>query len=183
MLKSKAISNENGNYPILETERLIIRPLTYEQLLKYAQNDHSLEAELGLQKSARTISAELKEALEETLIPAVADPSKNYLYHTLWTAISKVDNKMIGDLCIIGEPNAAGEIEIGYGTYDAFQGQGLMTEMVSGMILWAKSQSLVKAIIAFTEKTNAASYRVLEKNGFKRTAETATTIHWKLELS
>lgn len=181
MLKSKAISNQNGNYPILETERLIIRPLTYEQLLKYAQNDQSLEAEFQLQKSSRTISAELKEALEETLIPAVADPGKNYLYHTLWTAISKADNKMIGDLCITGEPNAAGEIEIGYGTYDAFQGQGLMTEMVSGMILWAKSQSIVKAIIANTEKTNAASGRVLQKNGFNQTAENEDMLHWKLQ--
>lgn len=65
---------------------------------------------------------ELKEALEQTILPNVADHTKNYLYSTLWTAISKAENKMIGDLCIVGEPNAAGEIEIGYGTYVEFQG-------------------------------------------------------------
>jgi ribosomal-protein-alanine N-acetyltransferase len=31
-----------------------------------------------------------------------------------------MDNKMVGDLVIVGEPNADGEIEIGYGTYDEF---------------------------------------------------------------
>ena len=35
---------------------------------------------------------------------------------------------MIGDLCMVGEPNADGEIEIGYGTYEQFQGKGFMTK-------------------------------------------------------
>jgi len=172
---------ESSNFPQIETERLIIRPLTYEQLLKYARNDLSLEAEFQLEKSPRTISAALQEALEETLIPAVADPGKNYLYNTLWTAIAKAENKIIGDLCIIGEPNSSGEIEIGYGTYDEFQGRGLMTEMVSGMVSWAKSQSAVKAILASTEKSNTASIRVLQKNDFHQTAENENMLQWKLQ--
>jgi RimJ/RimL family protein N-acetyltransferase len=112
----------------------------------------------------------------------VADKTKNYLYSTLWTAISKTENKMIGDLCIVGEPNAAGEIEIGYGTYDAFQGRGYMTEMVGGMIEWAKAQKTVKAIVATTDKTNTASFKVLEKNHFIKISETDTSFHWKLYL-
>ena len=88
---------------------------------------------------------------------------------------------MIGDLCIMGEPNAAGEIEIGYGTYDEFRGQGLMTEMVSGMLSWAKSQSVVKAIIASTEKSNTASIRVLQKNNFQQTAENGDMLQWKMQ--
>ena len=73
---------------MIETKRLIIKPLTYEQLLQYARNDQSLETELLLHKSSRSISTALKEALQETIIPAVANKSTNYLYHTLWTAIS-----------------------------------------------------------------------------------------------
>ena len=103
---------------MIETPRLILIPLTYDQLLKYIRCDHSLEAELNLQPSSRKISTELKEALEQTILPNVADPNKNYLYSTLWTAVLKEENSMVGDLCIIGEPNAAGEIEIGYGVYD-----------------------------------------------------------------
>ncbi|NQY31497.1 MAG: GNAT family N-acetyltransferase [Flavobacteriaceae bacterium] len=165
---------------MIETERLILKPLTYEQLVKYIKCDNSLEVELNLNKTSRTISSELKEAFEQTILPNVADKNKNYLYSTLWTAISKIDNKMVGDLCIVGEPNANGEIEIGYGTYDEFQNKGFMTEVVSGIIEWAKTQAEIKAIIASTDKTNTASFKVLEKNNFIKIGEEEKLFNWKL---
>jgi ribosomal-protein-alanine N-acetyltransferase len=167
---------------MIETKRLIIKPLTYNQLGKYILNDNSLEQELGLNETSRSISPELKEALEQTILPNVADTSTNYLYSTLWTLISKNDNKMVGDLCFVGAPNADGEIEIGYGTYDIFAGLGYMTEAVGGMILWAKKQPEIRAIIADTEKQNNASFRVLEKNGFVKTDETETLLKWRLSV-
>ena len=168
---------------MIETERLFLKPLTYAQLVKYTKCDNSLEEELNLNETSRTISPELKEAFEQTILPNVADKNKNYLYATLWTAILKSENKMIGDLCIVGEPNLEGEIEIGYGTYDEFQGKGFMTEIVSGIIIWTKTQSIVKSIIASTGKTNIASFRVLEKNNFKKIGETDTLFNWKLEMN
>lgn len=167
---------------MIETERLIIQPLTYEQLVKYIRNDNTLETELHLNPTSRSISPELKEALEQTILPAVADTSKNYLYSTLWTIISKAENKMVGDLCFVGEPNADGEIEIGYGTYEEFQGKGFMTEAVGGMIAWAKEQASVKSIIASTDKSNIASYSVLLKNNFIKIEETEALLKWKLTL-
>lgn len=167
---------------MIETTRLLLRPLSYEQLVKYCRCDQSLERELNLNDSSRTISEELKEALEQTIMPNVADASKNYLYCTLWTAIAKEENAMVGDLCIAGEPNEHGEIEIGYGTYEEFQGRGFMTEMVAGMISWAKTQPGVKAIVASTDKSNVASFKVLQKNGFAQTGSTDESLHWKLEL-
>jgi RimJ/RimL family protein N-acetyltransferase len=141
-----------------------------------------LEVELQLNATSRTISPALKEAFVQTILPNVADKSKNYLYSTLWTAISKIDNTMVGDLCIVGEPNADGEIEIGYGTYDEFQNKGYMAEAVGGMIEWAKTQPKVKAIIASTDKTNTASFKVLEKNNFIKTGETVALFNWKREI-
>jgi [ribosomal protein S5]-alanine N-acetyltransferase len=167
---------------MLETERLIIRPLTYEQLKKYIACDNSLEREMNLNDNLRTISPELKEALTETILPNVGDKSKNYLYCTLWTGILKSENKMIGDLCICGEPNAEGSIEIGYGTYEHFQNNGYMTELVRGVIDWAKNEALVKSIIASTDKINVASFRVLEKNNFEKTGETDILYNWKLDI-
>ncbi len=168
---------------MIETTRLILKPLTYDQLVKYAKCDNSLETELGLNETSRTISPELKEALEQTILPNVADKTKNYLYSTLWTAISKAENKMIGDLCIVGEPNADGEIEIGYGTYNEFQGKGFMTEIVGGIIGWTKTQQTVKAIVASTDKTNTASFKVLEKNNFSKIGETEILFNWKFEIN
>jgi [ribosomal protein S5]-alanine N-acetyltransferase len=167
---------------MIETERLILQPLTYGQLVKYTKCDNSLEEELSLNKTSRTISPELKEAFEQTILPNVADKTKNYLYSTLWTAILTTENKMIGDLCIVGEPNENGEIEIGYGTYEEFKNKGFMTEMVSGIIEWAKTQLIVKSIIASTDKTNTASFKVLEKNNFIKIGETETLFNWKLSI-
>ena len=167
---------------MIETERLILKPLTYEQLVKYTKCDNSLEEELNLNKTSRTISPELKEAFEQTILPNVADTAKDYLYSTLWTAISKDANKMVGDICIVGEPNSNGEIEIGYGTYDEFQKQGFMTEAVSRIITWAKSQPKVFSIIASTEKENIGSFTILLKNNFLKIGETETLFHWQLRL-
>ena len=89
---------------------------------------------------------------------------------------------MVGDLCIVGEPSPEGDIEIGYGTYDAFRGKGYMTEAVGGIIQWAKSQPDVVSIIAGTEKTNVASYTILERNKFIKAGETETLFNWRLKL-
>ena len=167
---------------MMETQRLILLPLTYEQLGKYLRCDNSLEEELNLNHAERIIGAELKEALEKTIIPKVADKSKDYLFYTLWTAISKKENKMVGDLCLYGEPNEKGEIEIGYGVYEEFRNQGFMTEMVQGIIEWAKAQPKIKAITASTDKDNLASFRVLEKNGFVKSGESEELFHWVLAI-
>lgn len=167
---------------MIETERLILKPLTYNQLLKYIKADHSLENELELNETARTISPELKEALEQTILPNVADTTKDYLYATLWTVILKDANKMIGDICIVGEPNPSGEIEIGYGTYADFQNKGYMTEAVGGMIKWARSQPKIFSIIASTEKDNIGSFSILQKNNFTKIGEDGTLLNWKLEI-
>lgn len=166
--------------PIIETQRLKLLPLTPEQLVKYCQTDNLLEIELGLNLTPRLIDDDLKEALKNTLLPAVADPSKNYLFSTLWTLISKDQNTMVGDLCFKGEPNKHGEIEIGYGTYDRFQNQGFMTEAVAGIITWAFTQKGVEAVLAETDKDNFPSRKILEKNKFVPYQETEEGIWWKL---
>ena len=176
------ISAKGKKINMIETERLILKPLTYSQLIKYIKADGSLEAELGLNDSSRTISQELKEALDNTILSSVADTNKNYLFSTLWTLILKEENKMVGDLCFMGEPNNEGEIEIGYGTYQEFRNRGFMAEAVSGIIEWAQKQPNVKSITADTEKCNSASYSVLEKNSFNKSGETDTMYHWHLKF-
>lgn len=167
---------------MIETERLKLMPLNHRQLLKYIKNDGSLEEELNLYLTSRVISKELEEALQTTILPNVLDINKDPLYTTLWSIISKNRKTIVGDICFIGEPNSKGEVEIGYGTYEEFQGQGYMTETVEAMINWAKKQAKVKTIVASTYKNNVASFSVLIKNNFIKTNETENMFHWKLEL-
>jgi len=165
---------------MIESERLILKPLTHSQLIKYIANDGSLEAELKLNPTKKIISPELKEALAETILPNVADTGKNHLFSTLWAIILKEEDRMVGDVCFVGEPDADGEIEIGYGTYEAYRGKGYMTEAVACMISWAKRQDHVKAIFAETAKDNPASWHILLKNHFDKVGEDESIFYWRL---
>lgn len=167
---------------MIETERLILKPLTHKQLIKYIKDDHSLEKELNLLPTKKNISPSLRAALKQSVLPNVSDKDKDYLYHTFWTIISKSDHKMVGDICFVGEPDPNGEIEIGYGTYEEFRGKGFMTEAVGRIISWAKEQPKVKSIFAATEKENIASYTILEKNGFNHIGEVDEMMSWKIQL-
>ncbi|WP_340676603.1 GNAT family N-acetyltransferase [Paraglaciecola sp.] len=168
---------------MIETKRLILKPLTYAQMLKYIKNDNSLESELQLNSASLVISPLLKEALEQSILPSLKDENRNYLFSTLWTVIDKLENRSVADICFQGEPNEQGEIEIGYGTYEQHQGKGYMTEALSCMLTWAEQQAKVKAVIASTDKTNVASYTVLEKNAFEKISESEEQFHWRLTFS
>ncbi len=169
---------------MIETQRLILKPLTLDQLKKYILNDGSLEKELIVKNFKRPISPELQEVIEQTIIPNVSNPSNNYLFTTLWTIIAKKENIMVGDFCFVGPPDLYASIEIGYGTYENFQNQGFMTEAVEGIIRWASFQPEINKIIASTEKENVASFKVLEKNNFTRkNVEDPLLIHWELLIS
>ena len=167
---------------ILETERLILHPLTHNQLLKYVKNDNSLNKELKLKPGEIAISIELERAIRETILPNVIDSDRNYFYNTLWSIISIADEQLIGDLSFIGQPDANGEVEIGYNIYQEFRNKGYMTEAVSGLIRWAGNQPEIKTITASTETKNVASYTILKKNNFIKIAEGEGMFIWKLSL-
>lgn len=153
---------------LLATERLFIVPLNYEQLVMYLQRDGKLEEMLNVEKAPYVIPQDLLDALNEVILPSVADKACNYLYFTLWTIISKELNQRVGDICFKGEPNNRGEVEIGYGTYERFQGMGYMTEAVKAMTDWVFDQPGVTAVVAETDQSNFASQRILKKNNFKQ---------------
>lgn len=167
---------------MIETSRLILKPLNHSQLIKYLENDPSLDQELNLDVSSRDISPELREIMEGTIIPKVSQTDSDSIYSTLWTVIEKGHNKMVGDLCFTAGPDEQGEIQIGYGTYERFRNMGFMTEAVDGLIKWAQKQPNVKSITATTDKKNIASYSVLIKNRFKRVAKNGSIFQWRLLL-
>lgn len=85
-----------------------------------------------------------------------------------WYAI-RVDSDypiLCGSIGFRGPPDKRGKVEIGYSVLPEFQGQGLATEMVAGIIQWVEHQSEARQIEAETNVDNKASARVLEKNGF-----------------
>jgi ribosomal-protein-alanine N-acetyltransferase len=62
------------------------------------------------------------------------------------------------------------KISIGYRLLERYWGQGIATQAVSLMVYYLYNQTDIQVITASTMIENIASERVLEKNGFLRTA-------------
>lgn len=167
---------------VIETQRLLIKPLTFDQLGKYAKDGGELEQELHLNVHPRAISPELADALQQMIDAALANPNNDMLFFTLWTIIDKEKQLMVGDLCFKGPPNENGEVEVGYGTHEAFWNQGYMTEALQAVIRWARSREEIQTILAETDQTNKASGQTLTKNNFEPFKQEEGMIWWHLSL-
>jgi len=165
---------------MVETKRLIIRPLTADELISHLNSPNDLAKKLGLTPSQSLIDNETKEAIKNDLLPNIADPSKDPNFYTMWIIIEKSKMAIIGGVCFHGEPNEKGEVEIGYGTDLEFRNKGYMTETITGLVKWTQKNIKVRSIIAETEDTNVSSIRVLEKNGFILNKRNGKTIIYKL---
>jgi len=72
-------------------------------------------------------------------------------------------------------------IEIGYGLTDSTQGKGLGTELLRGLIAIAQNRGIA-ILVAEADNANAASHRILEKNGFELFKSDDEVKWWKLSL-
>lgn len=86
----------------------------------------------------------------------------------------------------VAQPDPAGEVEIGYLTFPAHEGQGVASAVASGLVAIAAGQGL-RAVIARTLPAENASTRVLQRNGFVRDGEAqdpdeGTVWRWRLDL-
>ncbi len=167
---------------MVETERLIIQPLTYEQVLSFLKLNNILETELGLNANQRSISVQLLHGIENYTIPWLKAHPGNYLYYTMWIVIDKFENAIVADLSFKGAPNKEGEIEIGYGAQPHCRNKGYMTEAVGGMIEWAKGQKAVKVILAETRSDNIPSIIILKKNNFVFLQQSGNMMWWQRDL-
>ena len=165
---------------MVETSRLIIIPLSYDQLRLYLKGEDRLEKELRLRETVRNVSPEVKDSVEFFVLPSMKKAlSDHYLFFTFWLVIEKTSRTIIAELGFKGAPNDKGDIEIGYGTFFGQRGKGLMTEAVGGMIEWAKQRPDVNCILAEADENNLASIRVLQKNNFEIFDKKGAMLWWK----
>ena len=168
---------------MIETDRLLIIPLTMEQLQLYLEADGRLEEKLQLADSGRTFSPEVKKiVLQDTMVKLNKASGDNYLYYTFWIVVQKSTRLIVAELGFKGEPDEKGEIEIGYGTMPSERGKGFMTEAVAGIVAWAKNKPEIVAILAETEESNLASIKIVQKNNFFLFGQKEKMLWWKILL-
>lgn len=167
------------DYPMLDTPRLTLIPLSLDQLSLYIADNYRLEQAMGIKKGYRTPVEPTRSIVTHFTIPRLHDPSLNPLFHTMWLAIDREKQQFVAEAKFKGEPDEEGTIEIGYGTYPTLRRQGYMTEMVRGLVGWAAQQPSVQRIVADTEVQNVASQKVLEKNDFRLFDRVEDMLWWE----
>ena len=105
--------------------------------------------------------------------------------HGSWLMVA--DAEAVGLCSYKAAPDAAGDVEIGYGVAPERRRLGHATRAVSLLIEEARRNDRVRAIRAETALANLPSQRVLEANGFVQVGrgmddEEGETIVWRLEL-
>ena len=160
----------------LESERLIIQPLRYDQALAYrAGTFFTVESPA----TAYSISPRLEEAMDNFLLPKLKEAGADYLFQTIWLIQDKQTGSIVGSFLFKGPVAASGSVEIGYGTEPAFQGKGYMTEAVATTLEWATNWPEVQMITAETKADNLASIRVLKKNNFEQYDRRDDLLFWR----
>ena len=167
---------------MIETDRLLIKPLSYDELIKHIKSPNDLANDLGLSPSISLIDKETQEAILNDLLPNLSDLTKDPLFFTMWIVIEKNEKAIIGGICFHGEPDDNGEVEIGYGIDNDYRNKGYMTETIAGLIHWIKNRNEIKTIKALTDKSNLPSIQVLKKNKFKISEQDENAFTMKFEL-
>lgn len=166
---------------VFETDTLKIVPLTLEQVCCYNFQPEKVIDELQVKNVSLFNPPVLQTLNQNFILPRLkmAAPEEQP-FKTKWLAIDKTNQLIVADFIIKSGPDEDGEIEIGYGIYPEFEGQGIMTKVLACFLQWAKQQKKVKRVVAETEKNNIGSIRVLEKNGFSLMRETDLHYYWQI---
>ena len=143
----------------IETARLFgrrIQPDDFQLLCKLLQNPQ-VAATLGGVRSDDEVHEFLAKNLEQWA---------RYGYGR-WVWHSKADGRFVGRGGLLNiELDSHQEVEVGYALVPAFWQQGLATEIARASIDVAFNKLEMSNLVCFTEPTNSASRRVMEKAGF-----------------
>jgi len=167
----------------LQSSRLILIPLSYNQLTLSAQNRNLFEQNIGLNPSNILIDdefkAEMDEAMQNFWLPNTQAYPDLYQWYTNWEVILKSTNTSIGGIGFGGYPNDYGETSIGYMIDKNRWGNGYATEALKAVLNWGFAFSILKSVNADTPVGNTASQRVLLKSGFKKTQTENGLLYFK----
>jgi RimJ/RimL family protein N-acetyltransferase len=86
----------------------------------------------------------------------------------------------VGGIGYKSSPSERGEVEIGYGVSDSYQGRGVASEAVRALCEFAQGRQVV--VLAETDRDNVASRRVLEKCGFRSGDRSGELTLWRRDF-
>lgn len=151
---------------MIETERLILIPMTYSFISKIIKDDKSIYGDMGLVINKDWPHHDLKEILYLIKLKLVLtnDPDG----FESWIFIDKKNKIIVGDGGYKGKPDKDGEIEIGYLITKQFRKKGYGYEAIRALIEWGLKQDNVNVIRAVCLNNNIPSMKLLKKVGLNK---------------
>lgn len=154
---------------LIETERLVLRPLGLEGSRLQVNDRDAFFAWLGVPVPVSWPPPLNDESSMRYFLAALeADPSlAPWAEHTF---VARSPRRVVGNGGFRGAPQD-GVVEIGYSILEAEQGQGFATEAARALVNHALAQPGVRRVIAHTLVDGDASIHVLRKCGFVRAGD------------
>lgn len=163
---------------LLETERLLLRPLQLEDAETLFAMDSDPEVMRYLTVTfAPPLSPEPAREWIRYLQTQYYDKASCY---GVFAAVEKASGELVGWFIFrpaieyrfaVSADFKEGELELGYRFQQKFWGRDLATEGSKALIAYAREDPAVKAVVAIALVTNLASTRVMEKSGLTRNRE------------
>jgi RimJ/RimL family protein N-acetyltransferase len=144
--------------PILETERLRLRPVSADDLDEFAE----LYADADVMRYIGIRGALTREETAERL-DFMLDHWRKHGFG-MWTMLRKDDGAFIGR-CGLRYVENSTEMELGYTLKKAFWGQGFATEASLVVVRYAFEMMRVGRLVALADPDNKASINVMKKVG------------------
>lgn len=151
-------------FPNLATDRLFLRAITIDD-----KNEiFTLRSDARVMKYIdRPIAKDISEA--ENFINKIKNGIKNNEL-VYWGITLKIDNSLIGTICLWNISAENHRAELGYELLPDFQGQGLMQEALIRIVRYAFNTLKLHSLEAKVNPLNIKSINLLERNSFIREA-------------
>ena len=164
---------------IIQTSRLILKPLNADELLLAVNSPDELDKHLNLNiRYSHAPEGHIRKALEYRRKMVMEHPAE-YMWYSEWELIEAAESRIIGGIMLMPE-RKDGEVEIGYGIDEKHQNKGYKTEAVSALINWMFENSAeLMYVVAETEKDNTPSQKVVIKAGMLKYKETDACYWWR----
>lgn len=154
----------------MESERLFLRPLTFNELI-YISNNELSKVQTQIEEEA--LLDQVKIAISKKICKMKDVSEDVHVWFTYWLIINKENNKGIGFIGLKGTPDENRYSEVGYSISSNYRKRGLMTEALSLLLNWASKFPACKGITATRVlKTNTGSNNVLNNCCFAMIAST-----------
>ena len=151
-------------FPVLETDRLILRSLTYDDIqdvFDIRSNPHSM----------RYIPRPMAQTLDDAR--AVIDMILGFVNSNArinWAMTVKGSDKLIGIIGYVGVNHDSNRAEVGYVINQQYERKGYMYEALQAVLDYGFDMMQVHTVEAVIRTENSPSVQLVEKAGFSREA-------------